>query len=166
VLILIALATGFQTSFWAQIFGNLPAPLVWVLFILYFALYRKPLEAIGLSYFCAAQIYFFGWIPIGLLLLTILMFYGIVYTVKERILWPGSRYFLIASVPAIALYQILYLLNSLAFESIPVRDWMIFERLFQTLITPIFATPVYYLLKSWDKLTEQTPLIESGEIEI
>lgn len=165
-LLLIALATGFQTSFWAQLFGNLPSPLIWVLFILYLALYRRPIEAIILSYLCAAQVYFFGWIPMGLLLLNIVILFGIVYFVKERIFWPGARYFLIASLLGVFLYQVIYLVNSWAFELVPIRDFMIFERVFQAIITPIFAVPVYFILKFWERLTSQTPLIESGEIEL
>lgn len=166
LLLLIALACGFQTSFWAQIFGTLPGPLIWVLFILYLSLYRKPIEAIGLSYLCAAQVYFFGWVPFGLLLLTTLFLFGIIYLVKERIFWPGPRYFVMASFLAVLLYQIIYVASSLAFEMIPLRDTMFFERLFQAIITPLFATPVYFVLKAWEKLTNQTPLIESGEVEI
>ena len=166
LLLLIALATGFQTSFWAQLFGSLPSPLMWLLFILYLALYRRPIEAIGLSYLCAAQVYFYGWIPFGLLLLNIVMLYGIVSFVKERIFWPGVRYFVIASLLAALLYQVIYLLNSWAFELIPVRDLNIIERVFQSIITPIFAAPVYFVLRLWERVTSQTPLIESGEIEI
>lgn len=166
LVLLIALATGFQTSFWAQLFGSLPSPLVWLLFILYLALYRRPIEAIGLSYLCAAQVYFFGWIPFGILMLNVVVLFGIVYFVKERIFWPGARYFIIASLLGGFLYQIIYLVNSWAFEMIPVRDVMIVERIFQALITPIFAAPVYFILKFWERLTYQTPLIESGEIEI
>jgi hypothetical protein len=166
LVLLIALATGFQTSFWAQLFGTLPGPLIWLLFFLYLALYRKPMEAIGLSYLCAAQVYFFGWIPFGLLLFNVIILYGIVYLVKERIFWPGPRYFMIASFLAVLIYQIIYIVNSWLFELLPIRDIMFFERIFQTIVTPIFASPVYYILKFWERLTDQTPLIESGEIEI
>ncbi len=166
LLILIALGTGFQTSLWAQLFGTLPGPLIWILFFLYLALYRKPTEAIGLSYLCAAQVYFFGWIPFGVLVTNIVVVYSVVYLVKERIFWPGHRYFITASFLATLLYQIIYLLNSWLFELIPVRDFMFFERLFQVIITPLFAGPIYYILKTWDRLTDQTPLIESGELKI
>lgn len=166
LILLVALATGFQTSFWSQIFGMLPGPLIWLLFILYLTLYRRPMEAVGLCYLCATQVYFFGWIPFGLLLFNIITLFGIVFVVKERIFWPGPRYFVIASFLAVLLYQIIYIFNSWFFELIPIRDLMFFERLFQAIITPLFATPVYYLLKTWERLTDQTPLIESGEIEL
>lgn len=166
LLILIALATGFQTSLWAQLFGTLPGPLIWILFFLYFALYRKPMEAVGLSYLCAAQVYFFGWIPFGFLIFNIIILYGIIYLVKERIFWPGHRYFITASFLVTLLYQFIYLIDSFFFEMIPVRDLMFFERLFQVIITPLFAGPVYFILKWWDRLTDQTPLIESGEVKL
>lgn len=166
LLVLVALATGFQTSLWAQLFGTLPGPLIWILFFLYLALYRKPMEAVGLSYLCAAQVYFFGWIPFGLLIFNIIILYTLVYLVKERIFWPGHRYFITASFLTALLYQIIYLVNSWFFELVPIRDLMFFERLFQVIITPIFASPVYYILKFWERLTNQTPLIETGEFEL
>jgi hypothetical protein len=124
------------------------------------------MEAIGLSYLCAAQIYFFGWIPFGLLIFNIAILFGLIYLVKERIFWPGPRYFVIASFLSVLVYQVIYITNSWFFEMIPIRDLMFFERLFQVIITPLFATPVYYVLKTWEKITNQTPLIESGEIEL
>jgi hypothetical protein len=124
------------------------------------------MEAIGLSYLCAAQVYFFGWIPFGMLLFNVVVMFGIIYLVKERIFWPGPRYFLMASFLTVLVYQFLYVFSSWLFEIVPVRDVMFFERIFQAIITPIFATPVYYVLKAWEKLTDQTPLIETGEIEL
>lgn len=166
LVLLTALATGFQTSLWTQLFGTLPGPNIWVLFILYLSLYRAPREAIILSYLCASQVYFFGWVPYGLLLLNVLCLFGVIYFVKERIFWPGPKYFLLASFLTVSFYQVTYLFNSWFFEVVPVRDLMLVERLFQSIISPLFAIPVYFVLKGWEKLTNQTPLIESGEIEL
>lgn len=166
LIFLLVVATGFQTSFWTLFFGALPGPMIWLLFFLYLALYRRPIEAIGLSYLCAVQLYFFGWIPFGLLVLNIVILYGIIHLVKERIFWPGPRYFVIASCLATLIYQIIYIFNSWLFELIPIREIMLFERIFQAIITPLFAIPVFYVLKGWERITHQTPLIESGEVEL
>lgn len=158
--------TSIQTSLWYHFFGSLAGPLIWLLILTYLNLYKKPLEAILLSYFVGVQIYYFGWIPIGFLFTLILILFSLTWLVKERIFWPGHGYFMYASIASVVAYHILYLLGSWIFEGVHIRELNLLDRLVQCLITPIFAIPVFYILKFLEKWTAQTPLIETGEYQL
>lgn len=158
--------TSIQTTLWYQFFGNIAGPMLWLLIIVYLNLYKKPIEAILLSYFVSIQLYYFGWIPIGFLFSIILIIFSLTWLVKERIFWPGHGYFMYASIASVVAYHILYLLCSWLFESVHVRELNLVDRVFQCLITPVFAIPVFYILKFLEKWTNQTPLIETGEYQL
>lgn len=140
--------------------------MLWLIVMVYINLYKKPFEAIILSYFLGLQIYFFGWIPIGFLFTLILIIFSLTWMVKERIFWPGHGYFVYATLATSIAYHILYLFCSWWLESLPVRELNFLDRVFQCLITPICALPVYYLLRFIERWTDQTPLIETGEYQL
>jgi hypothetical protein len=158
--------TSIQTSLWFHFFGSIPGPMIWLLIIVYLNIYKKPIEAIILSYFIGIQIYYFGWIPMGFLFLLILILFSLTWLVKERIFWSGHSYFVYAAITSIIAYHIIYLSCSWLFESIHVRELNLMDRLIQCVITPFFAIPVYYILKFLEKWTSQTPLIETGEYQL
>ncbi len=161
-----AFITSAQTSLWFNFFGSLAGPMLWLLILVYINLYKKPVEAILLSYFVGIQIYYFGWIPIGFLFSLILILFALTWLVKERIFWPGHSYFIYASIASVVAYHFLYITFSWGLETIHVKEFNLLDRIFQCLITPIFAVPVFYTLKLLERLTDQTPLIETGEYQL
>jgi hypothetical protein len=166
LLLTTAFLTAFQTSLWFHFFGNLAGPMLWLIVLVYVNLYKKPLESILLSYFLCLQIYFFGWIPIGFLFTLILIIFTLTWIIKERIFWSGHGYFIYATIATSVAYQLLYLFCSWTLELVPVHEINFLDRVFQCLITPIFALPIYYFLKLIERLTDQTPLIETGEYQL
>jgi hypothetical protein len=164
--IITAYLTSIQTSLWYHFFGSFAGPMLWLLIIVYLNIYKKPLEAILLSYFIGVQIYYFGWIPLGFLFSLILILFSLTWLVKERIFWPGPGYFMYASAASVVAYHIIYVVCSWMFESIHVKEFNLVDRIAQCLITPLFAIPVFYILKYLERWTDQTPLIETGEYQL
>jgi hypothetical protein len=157
---------GIQTSLWFHFFGTIAGPMLWLVLLVYINLYKKPLEAILLSYLIGVQIYFFGWIPFGFLFSLILILFSLTWLVKERIFWPGHGYFLYATIASVVTYHLIYLVCSWSFETIHVREFNLVDRIFQCIITPVFAIPVFYIIKLLEKWTDQAPLIETGEYQL
>lgn len=157
------LLAGLQTTLWFQIFGNTPSPALWLILIIYIALYRPPHQGILIAYGCTALFSLFSVTPIGLWLLSVLIVFGIVWFVKQRIFWPGTGYFALACVLSAALFHIVSPLVSLLLEDQPLRTYFILDRIIQILLTPLFSSPIYYLLRWIEAVTEQEQLTESGE---
>lgn len=155
ILLLVMLTAGFQTTIWYQVFGTLPAPQFWLAIVLYLFLYRKPKEALILSYLSVSLLFFFGWFPLGIMYFNVLALFVLIYIIKERIFWPGSGYFWVLTLVGTLLWHLVYVLSSLFFESQPLKTYDILDRLIQILLTPLVSTPLFYVLRWLEQLTEQ-----------
>ena len=98
---------GLQTTFWFQIFGGLPAPLFWLNLVLYLVLFRKSFEGILTIYFVGLILRSFTALPLGMILISLLIIFGLVSFVKKRVFWPGSKYFFMASIGAAVTFHLL-----------------------------------------------------------
>lgn len=163
--LLMTVLCGFQTSLWYQLFGGVPAPLLWINLILYVALYRKPFVAIWVIYalgFIAAS---FSAMPLKMVFVTLFILFALIYAVKSRVFWSGSGYYTIMSIFTAVAYHVIYYTLSQILEPnsatlLPV------ERLVQIILTPSFAFPLYWLLARIDHWTHCEVLQESGGVEL
>lgn len=164
LIILAFLICGFQTTVWYQLFGAIPAPLLWLNLVLYLFLYRKPLESLALVYFLAIIFSAFSSATLGQLWLAMLIMGLLTNVLKKRIFWPGMRYFMIASFYATITYQVVS----------PAIGWMADDRVImnslltsvaELILTPLAAAPIYLILNFTDKWTNKDPLPESGGLE-
>lgn len=164
-IVLIALfLSGLQTTFWFQVFGSLPAPQFWLNMILYLVLFRKPIEGILTIYLVGLILNPFTAMPLGMIWMTLLILFACMSFVKKRVFWPGSRYFLIASLGLSIGYHIIYFILSRWLESNPAPVGF-FHRFFETLFTVLIAVPMYVGLSAVDQLTSKEILPESGGAE-
>lgn len=152
--------SGLQTTFWYQIFGDLPVPQVWLLIVLYVLLYRTPwwswIEVYALALVFAA----FTSTPLGILWMKFFAVCLLVTFVKNRIFWTGPRYFLIASFGVTFSYQVISLLVSQIFEDNPAPIEVL-NFLANMIVTPLFALAIYWLMSMIDSYTRKDPTLDS-----
>ncbi|MFN7824350.1 MAG: hypothetical protein ACK5P6_03215 [Pseudobdellovibrionaceae bacterium] len=156
------LLAGFQTTFWFQLFGEFPAPLVWLNIILYLMLYRRPTEAI-------LEIYFLGFLisaaysaqPIGIIWLVFFILFSIVYSVKTRFFWPGPRYFFFASLATTALFHVVFILISQLLEPNP-SGLLFLTRMAEIIFTGLISIPTFLVLEKWDRISADELANESA----
>ncbi len=156
--------SGLQTTFWFQIFGSLPAPLLWLNLVLYLILFRKPMEGILTIYLFGLFLRPFTAMPLGVLWLNLLAVFAVMSFVKKRVFWPSSRYFIMASLGMSVAYHIFYLLISKWFEINPATI-SFFHRFFEVVFTTVAAAPLYFVLSWVDRVTQKETLPESGNLE-
>lgn len=163
--LVMALCCGFQTSFWFQLFGNVPAPLLWINIVIYIALYRKPQLGIWVVYALGFVAAAFSAIPLKMVFITLLLLFGVIYAVKSRVFWSGSGYYTIMSIFGAIMFHIIYFICSWVFERnhTPVQ---FLDRITQIILTPSFAFPIYWLLTRIDRWTHCEELKESGGVEL
>jgi len=163
IAVLLALV-GFQTTFWYQVLGTIPAPMLWLNLVVYIILYRKPAPAIMTIYAMGFILMSFTSMPLRMMWINLLILFIIVYGIKSRVFWSGSRYYAIMSAFSCFMFQVIYLSTSMAIERSPA-SFEIADRLIQIIITPLFALPMYGFLWKLDTLT-QSELHESGGLNI
>lgn len=164
LLITTFLLSGFQTTFWFQIFGSLPAPLLWLNMVLYLILYRRQTEGILTIYALAFAINPFTAMPIGILWLNALILFVVMHFIKKRVFSPGPRYFIQASFGIAIAYHVSYFSLSQFFEGNPATV-SFFGRSFEILFTGLTAAPMFWLMSNIDKWTNKEILPESGGAE-
>lgn len=156
---------GFQTTFWFQIFGHVPAPLLWLNVIVYVILYRKPSQAILWIYAMGFVLLAFTSMPLKMMWFSLLVLFTLVYGVKSRVFWSGSGYYTIMCTFSAVAYHLIFMILSWVLEKNPA-SFEIIDRLVQIILTPSFAFPLYWVLAKIDKLTQDEALQESGGLEL
>lgn len=164
IFLLTILLSGFQTTFWFQIFGNLPSPLLWLNLVLYLILYRKSLEAILTVYGIGLLLQPFTAMPLGYLWLNLLIAFIVITFVKKRVFWTGSRYFFLASIGIGLTYHLSYFLISQGLERNPAALNLV-HRSFEIIFTALASIPMYALLAWIDQITHKEILPEGGSAE-
>ncbi|MDG0816120.1 hypothetical protein [Bdellovibrio svalbardensis] len=164
VAVLLAVA-GFQTTFWFQVFGNVPAPLLWLNLIVYVTLYRKPFPAIFTIYAMGFILLTFTAMPLKMMWISLLILFTLVYLIKSRVFWSGSGYYTIMCGFSAVAYHLIYFFSSMVLEKNPA-SFEIVDRLVQIILTPSFAFPMYWILAKLDKVTQDELMHEPGGLEL
>ncbi len=159
-LLLTLIACGFQTTFWPELFGQLTAPPVWLVMVIWLSLYRTERPTILLLYamgFCAAL---FSAMPLKMMLFSLLFLHFLLRFAKERFFWSGAGYFTLASALGVLGFHLIYLSLSNMMEPVPT-PLLPFERLTQSLWASVMALPLYNFMQTLESWT-QPRLSESG----
>lgn len=162
--ILICVA-GFQTTLWFQIFGNVPAPLLWLNLVVYVILYRRPGPAILMIYAIGFILLAFTAMPLKMMWISLLILFTLVYGIKRRVFWTGSGYYTIMCTFSAVAYHLIFFLGSQVLERNPA-SFEIVDRLVQIVLTPSFAFPMYWALSKIDRVTQDDLLHEPGGLEL
>ncbi|HWU42113.1 MAG TPA: hypothetical protein VN132_01705 [Bdellovibrio sp.] len=159
------LVAGVQTTFWFELFGQVPAPLLWVNLLVYVMLYRKPAAAVFTIYAMGFILLTFTAMPLKMMWITSLILFTLVYGIKTRVFWTGSGYYTIMCGFSAVAYHLIYFLTSLVLEKNPA-SFEIVDRLVQIILTPSFAFPMYWLLTKLDKISQDELVHEPGGLEL
>lgn len=156
--------TGFQTSFWFQIFGDWPAPQLWLIIVIFSALYRRSFSGLLSIYAFGFFVTSFSVLPLKVMYLILLELFVVIHLVKNRIFWTGPGYFTLMVGFGTFCYEIIYLLTSVWIEksSAPL---LIGTRLVHVILTPLFGYLLYFPLSALDRLTLDKITTESGGLE-
>jgi hypothetical protein len=158
LLLALVVLAGFQSTFWYQLFGTVPAPMLWLCLIVYVALYRKLYSALFIIYTMSLALMGFTVMPMKMLLMCLLLVYLILYSIRSRVFWEGPAYYTIMCCVASLSYHVIYFFSSLVIErnSAPIEFW---DRIIQLGLTPAVCLPMFWVLMKIDKLTldEMTP---------
>lgn len=156
---------GFQTTFWFQVFGDVPAPLLWLNLAVYVMLYRKPVPAIFTIYAMGFILLFFTAMPLKMMWISLLILFTLVYTIKTRVFWSGSGYYTIMCGFSAFAYHLIFIALSYVIEKNPTSI-EIMDRLVQIILTPSFAFPMYWVLAKLDRISQDELMHEPGGLEL
>ncbi len=146
---------GVQSSLWLQVFGFSPAPYLFLIVITYWTLYRSMVEGLIITYIVTFAMVSMSGIPLQTSFAVTLSVYGIIYLLRDRVLWGGVNSFMLASGMAAALLPLFNFLWSQALEDRPISDFHFFEWIVRALLTAMFAIPLYALFAWFDRLTHK-----------
>lgn len=165
MLLFIIILSGFQSTFWYQLFGTVPAPMLWMCLIVYIALYRKLYPAIFTIYLMALALTGFTVMPMKMLLVCLLLVYLILYSIRSRVFWEGPAYYTIMCTLACFSYHVIYFTASWLLERNPAPISFI-DRTIQVALTPAFGFPMFWILNKIDKFTRDDLTLESGGFDL
>jgi len=165
LLFVLVFSAGFQSTFWYQLFGTVPAPMLWLCLIVYVTLYRKLYSALFTIYVMSLVLMGFSAIPMKMLLVSLLLVYLILYSIRSRVFWEGPAYYTIMCCVASFSYHVIYFFSSWIIErnSVPV-DFL--DRIVQLALTPAFCVPMYWVLTKIDKMTLEEMSSETRGFEL
>ena len=147
----VALVFGLiQTVIWFDLTGWTPAPMLWLYPIIYVFLYKPTGTALFLSLLMTLTFSAFTIEPTHLLFAVVLVIFSVSQTVKNRIFFEGSTYFVFSMFAYGFLFNISEPLVSFLLENIKVYDLQILERIISTVLTGFFAFPTYFILQKLD----------------
>lgn len=163
--IVFAIFLSLQKILWPAIFSTLPAPPLWINFIVFTALYRPPRVGILYSYFLGWVFSFYTLAPLKLILFSIIIVYGVTLFIKSRLFMEGFFYFSVLSIIATFNFHVTWLSLSYLFETTSAPLDLV-HRFVQVLLTPALAIPLYYFLISFDKVFSYTQEGDPGVLNL
>ena len=147
------LLTGIQTSLWLQLFGYFPGPILWIPVLNYWAFNRSPMEAIIMSYLIVFILSTMTGMPLGIIFISVLACYGIIFLLKDRVLWSGPSHFTLSTAITGYSLPIIILVTSWSLENQPVTDFQFFNWILSPLLTALFSLFLYPVFIIFDRLT-------------
>lgn len=147
-----ALFAAAQTSLWFLVFGRFPAPMLWLIVLVYMSVTRPLWEATLMTYLLTFVYASFTVFPFEALLIYGLMMMLILILIRERVFWGGATFFMLMVAIASAGAPVLYWITSRWFDKNPVFIPEIFDWLISALLTMLASFPVYALYQWFDRV--------------
>lgn len=150
-LVLLLILISVQTSLWPLLISPFP-PLLWAVPLVYFAVYYPTIPSFFYVFsfalvasFASSTLPFVFVFSMGLL--TIILSY-----LRRRIFWSGPTYFALALIVATFFYPVLSWIASRTAEPLPLAWPSPLPWVFQILLTPWVAFPLYRLFTLMDRI--------------
>lgn len=161
-LVLALLLAALQTSLWLQLFGWFAAPYFWLTILVFWVLYRSPIESIFMIYLISFVMAAFTARPFShLLAANILTALGLIYA-QKRVYWAGSTFYMLACGGGTILFFVVGLLLSWRYDPNPMKDPLLFSRLLSILLTMLVSLPLHWIYTAIDHLTNKDHPSEAG----
>lgn len=143
-----------------EILQSLPTAFWWFPVIVYFSLYRSPLEGILSIYLLLLSISHLTIQPIGIFLINSAVAFGVTQAIKPHFFSSSPKYFAVMTFLAMVVFQISNFVLNLVFESF-MPDWTTpLSWFFQALITAFIGLLQLFLFQTLDHWTQKIPLTE------
>lgn len=139
--------SAFCTTFWYSLFGNVPAPQLWLCWVLYLALYRGFLEALFLSYGLGLTMTAMTSLQLKVIWFSFLTLVGLTSFARNKVFWPGLRYFTMATFLMCVAWNISLLGYSWILEP-NSAELQPLGRIFEVALTTI-SSPLVYGIMTW-----------------
>ncbi len=144
--------SALQTSLWFLVFGRFPAPLFWLIILVYMSVTRPLWEATMMVYFLTCVNSAFSVFPFEGLLVFSLVMTIILFLIRERVYWGGPTFFMpmvaLAAFTAPAVYWVI----SRWFDKNPLFLPEIFDWVISALLSVLFSLPIYQLYQWFDRI--------------
>lgn len=151
---------GLESTLWYQIFGYTPAPNLWISILVFWTLYRKPIESLIMVYLLSICVNGMSVVSGPLILITNATIFMLLYWTKKRIYTSGVSYFMLLCSGSSLAFLILSPFYSFLFDS----EHLVTPDFWNWLMTPIltfgfsvFIFPFYLLL---DKISKKQLPVE------
>jgi hypothetical protein len=163
--LLFAIATcllaGLQSSLWFHVFGFFPAPYMWLAVLSYWALYRSLTESVIMSYLITYSIVTMSGVPLNMAFGINLTILGLLYLLRDRVLWAGPNSFMLACGISAAALPLVTVILSRMIEETSVVDFHFYDWFVRPLLTAGFALPLFYIFSGIDRLTRKEPPVNT-----
>lgn len=143
--VILVLLCGLQSTFWLQVFGSIPAPLLWLNLMVFVMLYKRFTNALFLIYALGFTLTAFTLAPLKIFWFALLILFALIYFIKKRIYWTGAGYYTIMCAFASIAFHVIYLIVSRILEKNPA-NLEFTSRMMQIILTPFFAPLTYWIL--------------------
>ncbi len=149
--ILFNLACSFQTTFWFQVFGQVPSPFLWILFPVYFIVTRPGFGSVFICYFFTLIASRYSSIHLGNLLIVMSIITFMILMLRSRIFWSGPSYYMLISFGSLLAFHFLLLAISFSLEE-NHAPLLLGDRFIQIILTLGFCYPSYLVMQKIDNL--------------
>lgn len=152
------LLSAMQTSLWFLVFGRFPAPMLWLVVLVYCAVTRPLWEATMMTYLlCFANASFTAFPFEALLVFSLVLMLALIL-IRERVYWGGPTFFMLMVGLATLAAPAMFWLTSRYFDKNPVFIPEIFDWVIAALLTVLAALPIYRLYAWFDRVA----LLDAG----
>jgi hypothetical protein len=151
----VVLLAAAQTSLWFLVFGRFPAPMFWLVVLVYVSVTRPLWEATLMTYLLSFAVAPFTASPFEEVLVFCIALMLLVFLIRERVFWGGPTYFMLMVGGASLAAPILYWLVSRWLDRVPLYVPEIFDWLISGCLTTLFSLPLYGLYKWYDLIASQ-----------
>ncbi|MBX3022362.1 MAG: hypothetical protein KF799_11875 [Bdellovibrionales bacterium] len=153
-----ALLSAMQTSLWFLVFGRFPAPMLWLVVLVYCSVTRPLWEAAMMAYLLTFALAAFTALPFEALLIYSLLMMLVLILIRERVYWGGPTFFMLMVGVATVSAPVLFWLTSRWFDKNPIFIPEIFDWLISALLTMLASLPIYRLYSWYDRVA----LLDAG----
>ena len=149
------LLSALQSSLWFLVFGRFPAPLFWLIILVYVSVTRPLWESTLSVYLLTLACAPFTAFPIEAMLVYCLLLMLLLNVIRERAFWGGPTYFMLMVGVASIAAPILFWMASRWFDKNPLFFPDIFDWLISAGLTTLCSLPIYRLYQWYDHIASQ-----------